>query len=121
MQKNSLIVLIADGVSKTGFIVVDHSKRFTIGFAAADLGRPFACFEPSLWHSIKVDLDRALAMTRQEVSLLDQVEKALTNLLSEGLSLLGDVAARLGIGPRTLRRRLQAQGFNMRRCVIRCG
>jgi len=49
-------------------------------------------------------------MTRQEVSLVDQVEKALTNLLLEGRSLLGDVAARLGIGPRTLQRHLQAQG-----------
>ena len=91
---------------------IDHSKRFTIGFAAADLGRPFAYFEPSLWHSIKVDLDRALAMTRQEISLVDQVEKALTNMLPEGRSLLGDVAARLGIGPRTLQRRLHAQGVH---------
>jgi AraC-like DNA-binding protein len=91
---------------------VDHSKRFTIGFAATDLCRPFAYFEPSLWHSIKVDLDWALAMTRQEVSLVDQVEKALTNLLLEGRSLLGDVAARLGIGPRTLQRHLQAQGVH---------
>jgi len=88
---------------------VDYSKRFTIGFAATDLCRPFAYFEPSLWHSIKVDLDWALAMTRQEVSLVDQVEKALTNLLLEGRSLLGDVAARLGIGPRTLQRHLQAR------------
>ena len=91
---------------------VDYSKRFTIGFAATDLCRPFAYFEPSLWHSIKFDLDWALAMTRQEVSLVDQVEKALTNLLLEGRSLLGDVAARLGIGPRTLQRHLQAQGVH---------
>ena len=48
-------------------------------------------------------------MTRQEVSLVDQVEKALTNLLLEGRSLLGDVAARFGIGPRTLQRHLQAR------------
>ena len=51
-------------------------------------------------------------MTLQEVSLVDQVEKALTNLLPEGRSLLGDVAARLGIGPHTLQRRLHAQGVH---------
>lgn len=51
-------------------------------------------------------------MTRQEVSLLDQVENALTNLLPEGRSLLGDVAARPGIWPRTLQRHLQAQGVH---------
>ncbi len=50
-------------------------------------------------------------MTRQEVALLDRIEKALTDLLPEGRGLLADVAARLGIGPRTLQRRLRAEGI----------
>ena len=90
---------------------VDNAKPFRICYAAEDLQRPFAYFDQSLWHSIKVDLDRALIMTRQEVALLDRIEKALTDLLPEGRGLLADVAARLGIGPRTLQRRLRAEGI----------
>ena len=55
--------------------------------------------------------------SRSRIDLPDKIRRAVTDALSDGVPTLSAIAAEVGVGPRTLQRRLSAQGYSFQRIV----
>jgi len=86
-------------------ITVDDG--FYLAFSAADLDRKFIHFDQSIWKIIKTDMDQRLFLHFNQMPIEQRVCRAIEVLLAKGPVSLGDVAAYLAIGHRTLQRRLK--------------
>ncbi|MEL6870258.1 MAG: AraC family transcriptional regulator ligand-binding domain-containing protein [Pseudomonadota bacterium] len=62
-------------------------------------------------------LEQELASLTSDASLEPQVRRAVSNVLSEGVPRLSVIASELGIGARTLQRRLSEQGHSFQHVV----
>lgn len=62
-------------------------------------------------------LEKELAATRVDMGLEQNVRKVVTNLLSEGVPSLLQIASELGMGSRTLQRRLSDEGHSFQGVV----
>ena len=80
---------------------------FYMAFSAADLDRKFAHFDQSIWKTIETDIDQRLLLHLDQMPIDQRVCRAIEVLLSKGPVSIGDVAAYLAIGRRTLQRRLK--------------
>jgi AraC-like DNA-binding protein len=100
--------------------VAEHERYFgvrlsvgevvSVCFARADAERPFLTANPDMWAVFEPQLRRRLAELDGTASLEDRVRAALLEALPSGQSAVQDIAARLGASPRTLQRKLQAEG-----------
>ena len=62
-------------------------------------------------------LEQELATRDRDDSLERQVSRTIASVLSEGIPTLSDIAAELGLGARTLQRRLKGQGHSFQNVV----
>ncbi len=82
---------------------------YAVTFDAVDAARPFLTHNVRMWESFEPDLRRRMAEGDSERSTSEQVESALFELLPSGRTEMKDVAKELGVGTRTLQRRLAAE------------
>ncbi|MBX2798551.1 MAG: AraC family transcriptional regulator [Myxococcales bacterium] len=87
-----------------------RGESFTVEFTAHDVRLPFLTHNTRMWETFEPDLRRRMAAAHEETSTSDQVEAALFELLPSGRAQIRDVARELGIGTRTLQRRLATEG-----------
>jgi AraC-like DNA-binding protein len=83
---------------------------FQVSFDAFDASRPFLTRNDEMWETFQPGLRRRAAEAGEYRSVRDEVEEALLVLLPSGRAAMSDMASELGIGGRTLQRRLAAEG-----------
>jgi AraC-like DNA-binding protein len=83
---------------------------FEVSFDTFDASRPFLTRNDEMWETFQPGLRRRAAEAGEYRSVRDEVEEALFVLLPSGRAAMSDVASELGIGGRTLQRRLAAEG-----------
>lgn len=75
-----------------------------------DATRPFLTHNAPMWDAFQPSLRRRMAEADAQRSLTEAVESALFELLPSGRTRMVDVARELGVGTRTLQRRLREEG-----------
>lgn len=85
-------------------------ERQTIVFAAEDTARPFLTVNPQLWEFFEPELRKRLNELDAGAATSERVRSVLLELLPAGQASIDAVARRLAISPRTLQRRLGAEG-----------
>ncbi|MEL6349899.1 MAG: AraC family transcriptional regulator ligand-binding domain-containing protein [Myxococcota bacterium] len=88
---------------------LETGAEFAVCFAATDARRPFLTHNVKMWEVFEPALRRRMASANENRSIREQVEVALYELLPSGRSQISDVARTLGLGSRTLQRRLSAE------------
>lgn len=88
---------------------VAESDAWTVVFSAHEARLPFLTHNAGMWDIFEPGLRRRIAEASETRSTRERVEGALLELLPSGRSQLKDVARELGVGPRTLQRRLAAE------------
>lgn len=88
---------------------VDDGKGYSVAFAAHDASRPFLTHNAPMWEAFEPTLRRRMAEADESRSTSEQVEAALFELLPSGRTEMKDVAKELGVGTRTLQRRLASE------------
>jgi AraC-like DNA-binding protein len=81
-----------------------------VAFKQRDLQRPLLSADPALAGYMYQLAEEVLASLTSEGELLEQVRRAIWTDLSGGLAGLEAAAGRLGMGPRSLQRRLKEEG-----------
>lgn len=81
-----------------------------ITFSLEDAGRPFLTANQAMWEFFEPELRKRLAELEAGASMRERVRSALLELLPAGQASIETVAHRLAISPRTLQRRLSAEG-----------
>lgn len=87
-----------------------QASSWTVTFRAEDATRAFLTHDDRIWESFEPTLRRHRAEPGREDSVGEQVEAALFELLPSGRATVQDVSRELGVGMRTLQRRLSAEG-----------
>lgn len=85
---------------------VEVGDTYTVSFAARDAARPFLTHNAQMWEAFEPGLRRRMAQAEASRSTTEQVQTALFELLPSGRTHMTDVAKELGVGARTLQRRL---------------
>ncbi len=83
---------------------------YDLVFDAADTTRPFLTHNDEIWQTFEPTLRRNMVEADAGRSMSDEVEQALFEFLPSGRTGMADVARELGVGTRTLQRRLAAEG-----------
>ena len=99
-----------DGCAEFFGCEVRSGDVFEVSFDAIDASRPFLTRNDEMWETFQPGLRRRAAEAGEYRSVRDEVEEALFELLPSGRAAMSDVASELGIGGRTLQRRLAAEG-----------
>ena len=86
-----------------------QSDAYAVSFHAEDAARPFLTHNVRMWESFEPELRLRMAEGQRGRSTREQVESALLELLPSGRTEMKDAAKELGIGTRTLQRRLAAE------------
>lgn len=94
--------------------VIFNAPRNVLVIDAADLERPFAGHNPELLAILTPALSNALSEIEAQSSLPEQVKIVLKRRLASGKPELSDVADALGLGERTLQRRIAEAGTSFR-------
>ncbi|MFD1695257.1 AraC family transcriptional regulator [Roseibium aestuarii] len=81
-----------------------------IVFSTEDVDRPNTVGDWSIWSFFSKHVDDALSEEDAEDALEKEVIQEIADRLSDGVPSLGGVASNLGIGPRTLQRRIADRG-----------
>lgn len=81
----------------------------SISFSAADAKVPFITKNDSMWNFFEPELKKRLSEMETDSSFSAKIRSALVELLPAGKSAIEDVAAALGLGKRTLQRKLQEE------------
>ena len=89
---------------------LERADTCTVCFSAEDARRPFLTHNARMWEAFEPALRRRMAEADEHRSTGDQVEAALFELLPSGRTRMKDVARELGMGARSLQRRLAAEG-----------
>ncbi len=93
------------------------ADRNALVFRSSDLDRPFVTHNEELLNIIGTQLDSELKARRTSNSVSDQVKQTLRQLLAGRRPTLQDVAHELGLGSRTLQRRLTDSGLTFQQIV----
>jgi AraC-like DNA-binding protein len=86
-------------------------------FARYDAERPFLTGSDGLWNMFEPDLRRRLADLEGDTSAVERAKAALVELLPAGRASIEQVAERLGVGTRSLQRKLKEQGTTFQ-CLL---
>lgn len=89
---------------------LDLGEDYSLTLFAEDAARPFLTHNARMWEVFEPDLRRRMSEADAARSTRERVEAALFELLPSGRSEMKDVAKALGVGQRTLQRRLSAEG-----------
>ena len=82
----------------------------SVRFSAEDARRPFLTHNARMWEAFEPELRRRMAEAGEDRATSERVRAALLELLPSGRTHMRDVAKELGMGTRTLQRRLSAEG-----------
>lgn len=88
---------------------VVSGPAYRVSFAASDASRAFLTHNAPMWESFQPSLRRRMAEADEQRSMTESVEVALFELLPSGRTQMRDVAKELGVGTRTLQRRLASE------------
>ena len=88
---------------------IDVGPAYTVAFAARDASRPFLTHNARMWETFEPTLRRRMSQANEQRTTSDAVEAALFELLPSGRTRLQDAAKELGMGTRTLQRRLASE------------
>lgn len=86
-----------------------QGESYTVAFAARDASRPFLTENAGMWAAFEPGLRKRMAEANEQRSIRERVEVALFELLPSGRAQIKDVARELGVGTRTLQRRLATE------------
>ncbi|WP_448747247.1 AraC family transcriptional regulator ligand-binding domain-containing protein [Agrobacterium sp. 16-172Ci] len=89
---------------------VDDAPLATLVFSAEDFNRPFLTENHKIWLFFEPSLRQRLADLDQNATMVERVRSALIEAMPAGDVSMHSVGKRLGIGTRTLQRRLQEEG-----------
>lgn len=95
----------------------ERSDRHGATFSTEDADRPFLTENPELWATFEPELRRRLTELDASASLADRVRAVLLENLPAGEAGIDAVSSRLGLGPRTLQRKLRGTGTTYRTIV----
>jgi AraC-like DNA-binding protein len=101
--------------SHFGCAVRFDAARNALVFAAADLERPFLTHNPDLLAMVAPQLEAELAEALARTAIGERVKAVLKRLLAGQRPGIEDVARELGLGARTLQRRLTDEGITFQR------
>lgn len=93
---------------------VEAGEQATVTFSEIDARRPFLTADHRAWEFFEPELRRRLSELDAEASAEARTRAALIELLPAGRATIQDVAAELAVSPRTLQRRLEADGTNFK-------
>lgn len=88
-------------------VVPELGKQLDLRFAMTDAERPFLSEDTRMWESFEPELRRRLDELGEHSPMSERAAVALFELLPSGRTRVSDVAQMLGIGMRTLQRRLR--------------
>lgn len=88
---------------------LEPGAAFAIELRPADATRPFLTHNDRMWEAFEPGLRNRMVEAAGAGSVREQVESALLELLPSGRAQVDDVAKALGVGARTLQRRLAAE------------
>lgn len=89
---------------------MEQGASWTVAFGSEDARRPFLTHDAGMWEVFEPSLRRRMNEAREGRPIREQVETALFELLPSGRTDMSAVARELGMGTRTLQRRLAAEG-----------
>ncbi|AIC29777.1 AraC family transcriptional regulator protein (plasmid) [Rhizobium etli bv. mimosae str. IE4771] len=89
---------------------VEDAPLATLVFGAEDFDRPFLTENHKIWLFFEPSLRQRLADLDRTASMVERVRSALVEALPAGDVSMQSVGKRLGVGTRTLQRRLQEEG-----------
>jgi AraC-like DNA-binding protein len=98
-------------------VPVARAPESAIVFDAADATAPFLTARAGMWSFFEPELRRRLAELDAAATTTERVRSALLELLPSGRASVQAVAARLGVSPRTLQRRLQDEHTSFQRVL----
>ncbi|MEO0561685.1 MAG: AraC family transcriptional regulator ligand-binding domain-containing protein [Chloroflexota bacterium] len=81
-----------------------------VTFDAADAAKPFLTSNHAMWSMLQPELNKKLQNITQASLFKERVRACLLEMLASGQYAMADVAAKLAVSPRTLHRRLKAEG-----------
>lgn len=88
---------------------LEQGDGYSVALSSVDANRPFLTHNDAMWDTFEPTLQRRMAQASEARTTSSQVEGALFELLPSGRTELKDVAKELGVGTRTLQRRLAAE------------
>jgi AraC-like DNA-binding protein len=91
-------------------IHISEAPTASIVFRAEDFNRPFLAENHKLWAFFEPSLRQRLADLDRTASMIERVRSALLEALPAGDVSMQSVSKKLGVGTRTLQRRLQQEG-----------
>jgi AraC-like DNA-binding protein len=100
-----------------GCRVCFKADRNALVFRSSDLDRPFVTHNEELLTAITTHVESELKARSASVNVGEQVKDALRRSLAGKRPTLQDVAQELGMGARTLQRRLTEAGFTFQQLV----
>lgn len=113
-EPNQQKAIVWDGVLLEDTALIPPAKQEDLGvtiYPSTFLSNP----QP--WKFSQANLAQLLSFTEQPDSFLEQVKASLVELLPMGQGSAVSTAKKLGVSPRTLRRRLQDEGTNFKTIV----
>ncbi len=96
------------------------SAHNALVFRSRDLDLPFVTYNEELLSVLRSHLDSELKAQGANEGISAQVKQTIKQLLAGNRPTLQDVAQELGIGPRTLQRRLAEAGVTFQQQVEEC-
>lgn len=96
---------------------IQRAPRHGATFSLEDTERPFLTENPALWQTFEPELRRRLAELDASAPLSERVRSVLLESLPSGEFSIEVVSRRLGIGHRTLQRKLKAEGTSYQAVV----
>jgi AraC-like DNA-binding protein len=100
-----------------GCPVLFETGRDALQLREDDIDAPNKVGDETIASFFDRHLERELAMIEREAGLEHDVRRAVADVLSEGVPTLSHIASKLGIGARTLQRRLSDQGHSFQSVV----
>lgn len=96
---------------------LEHGAQHRLVFSRADATRPFLTANEPLWATFEPALRQRLADLEAGGTTAERVRAALLEAVPSGCVAMAEVAGRLAISPRTLQRRLGAEGTSYQRVL----
>lgn len=104
-------------------VPVGRASQAQLVFSTEDIDRPFLTENHKIWEFFEPSLRQRLSDLDRTASMVERVRSALIEALPAGDVAMQSVAKRLGVGTRTLQRRLQEEGtsFQLTLDAVRTG
>ena len=94
---------------------VDKATFDGVSFSAHDASKPFLTANETMWHIFEPQLNKRMKDLETDSSFRERVRACLMEILASGQYSMSDVASRLAMSPRTLQRRLKAEGTSFQK------